>query len=421
MNDALKMWQKKLQFFQREQAIASDPEQKWSLEVKIDECREQIKALEQTPTPEPKLPEEDRTRELREKIKADFADRKLTKFKEMKLIRMSKMYGLSETQAREIMEEEKAIIEKPRSCYRELLEDFIKECYPLSSDARKSLVEFQFDTKLLDWEVQEIYQSVVNLHQEDLGKDIILEMVDYQEDLGKGIILKMVAIPSGKFMMGSNERDAEKPIHEVTVSSFYMGKYPVTQEQWQAIALLDKIDIDLNSNPSGFKGDKKPVDSVPWNMGVEFCKRLSKLTGKDYRLPSEAEWEYACRAGTTTQYCFGDDLDPSLANYDSNLGCTSLVGSFPSNVFGLYDMHGNVWEWCEDDWHDNYNGCPTDASAWLNRNNSQKARKCLRGGSWYYLPVYCRSAIRPWNDAGNYGNYVGFRVVCPRAGFSFAL
>ncbi|MEY3827732.1 MAG: hypothetical protein RLZZ148_2553 [Cyanobacteriota bacterium] len=372
-DNALKMWQKKLQFFQREQAILSDPEQKWSLEVKIDECREQIKALEQSPTPEPKLPEEDSTREFREKIKADFTDHKLNMFKDMKLISMAKMSGLSETEAREIIDEEKAIIEKPRILYRELLEAFIKEFFPLNSDANKSLAEFQFETKLLDWEVQEIYQSVITLHQEDLGKDIILEMVDYQEDLGKGITLEMVAIPSGKFMMGSNEFDWEKPIHEVTVSSFYMGKYPVTQEQWKAIALLDKIDIDLDPNPSCFKGDKKPVDSVSCNMGVEFCKRLSNLTGKNYRLPSEAEWEYACRAGTTTQYCFGDDLDPSLANYGENLGGTSLVGSFPPNGFGLYDMHGNVWEWCEDDWHDNYNGCPTDASAWLNRNNSQKS------------------------------------------------
>ena len=109
-------------------------------------------------------------------------------------------------------------------------------------------------------------------------------------------------------MMGSNERDDEKPIYEVTVSSFYMGKYPVTQEQWQAIAQLDKIDIDLDPNPSYFKGDKKPVDNVSWDMGVEFCKRLSRLTGKNYRLPSEAEWEYACRAGATTEYYFGDSL-----------------------------------------------------------------------------------------------------------------
>ena len=396
MNDALKMWQKKLQFFQREQAILSDPEQKWSLEVKIDECREQIKALEQTPTPEPKLPEGDRTRELREKIKADFADRKLTKSKDMKLlISMAKMGGLSETEARKLIEEEKAIIEKPRILYRELLDAFIKESFPLNPDANKSLAEFQSYTKLLDWEVKEIYQSIIT----------------YQEDLGKDIILEMIAIPSGKFMMGSNEFDREKPIHEVTVSSFCMGKYPVTQEQWQAIALLDKIDIDLNPNPSRFEGDKKPVDSVSWNMGVEFCKRLSKLTGKDYRLPSEAEWEYACRAGTTTKYYFGDDLDPSLANYGNNLGGTSSVGSFPPNGFGLYDMHGNVWEWCLDDWHENYDGHPSDASAWLNRNNSQEGikYKCLRGGSWDFDPQDCRSAYR--YDYAYVDYDVGFRPV----------
>ena len=228
-------------------------------------------------------------------------------------------------------------------------------------------------------------------------------VITYQENLGKGIILEMVAIPSGKFMMGSNDRyDDEQPIHEVTVSSFYMGKYPVTQEQWKAIALLDKIDIDLDPNRSYFKGDKKPVDSVSWNTGVEFCKRLSKLTGKDYRLPSEAEWEYACRAGTTTEYYFGDDLSPSLANYNGNLGVTSLVGSFPPNSFGLYDMHGNVWEWCLDDWHGNYDGCPTDGSAWL------KA-KLIRGGAWDYGLQHCRSAYRNCFDFDLESRKVGFR------------
>ena len=189
-----------------------------------------------------------------------------------------------------------------------------------------------------------------------------------------------------------------------------MGKYPVTQEQWRAIAQLEKIEIDLDPDISHFKGDKKPVDSVSWGMGVEFCKRLSRLTGKNYRLPSEAEWEYACRARTTTQYYFGDNLDPSMANYGNNLGGTSLVGRFPPNGFGLYDMHGNVWEWCLDDWHGNYNGCPTDGSAWLNRNDSQEGGrlKCIRGGSWNCGPRHCRSAFRSYG----YGyHYVGFRPV----------
>ena len=236
-------------------------------------------------------------------------------------------------------------------------------------------------------------------------------MRNCKEDLGKGIFLEMVAIPGGKFMMGSNENDDEEPIHEVTVSPFYMGKYPVTQEQWKAIAQLEKIEIDLDPDISNFKGDKQPVDGVLWDMGVEFCKRLSGLTCKNYRLPSEAEWEYACRAGTTTKYYFGDNLDPSMANYGRNLGSTSLVDRFHPNAFGLYDMHGNVWEWCLDDWHNNYVGCPTDGSPWLNRNSSREGRrlKCMRGGSWYLDPQYCRSASRYGIECVS--GLVGFRPV----------
>jgi formylglycine-generating enzyme required for sulfatase activity len=249
-------------------------------------------------------------------------------------------------------------------------------------------------------------------------------VITYQENLGKGIILEMVAIPSGKFMMGSNDRyDDEQPIHEVTVSSFYMGKYPVTQEQWKAIALLDKIDIDLDPNRSYFKGDKKPVDSVSWNTGVEFCKRLSKLTGKDYRLPSEAEWEYACRAGSTTPFYCGETITTELANYDgyevyangpkgSYREQTTSVGQFPPNPRGLYDMHGNVWEWCADTWHDNYTGAPTDGSAWLNNENDNNSRSILRGGSWCNNPDYCRSACRNYFGRDLICRDVGFRVVC---------
>ena len=144
-------------------------------------------------------------------------------------------------------------------------------------------------------------------------------------------------------------------------------------------------------------------------MGVEFCKRLSRLTGKDYRLPSEAEWEYACRAGTTTKYYFGDNLDPGMANYGGNLGGTSLVDRFPPNGFGLYDMHGNIWEWCLDDWHGDYGGCPTDGSAWTNSNNFQEERRlrCLRGGSWKNPPRRCCSAYRSTYDDDL--DLIGFR------------
>jgi len=253
-----------------------------------------------------------------------------------------------------------------------------------------------------------------------------------REDLGNGIFLDMVAIEGGSFMMGSDERPDTKPIHGVTFSpfyrenypAFYMGKYPVTQEQWRAIAQLPRIRIDLGLDPSYFGGNNNnPVDSVTWDMAMEFCDRLSRKTGKDYRLPSEAEWEYACRARTTTRFHFGDDPDPSMANYGGTLGRTSSVGRFPFNGFRLHDMHGNVWEWCRDDWHDDYEDCPTDGSPWLNNNNSQEQRQSLmRGGSWSDGLGSC--AIRAlYGLRGNTNfscppNRIGFRVVCRHAGLS---
>ena len=255
-----------------------------------------------------------------------------------------------------------------------------------------------------------------------------------REDLDNGIFLDMVSIPGGSFMMGSDERPDTKPIHRVTFSpfyrenypAFYMGKYPVTQEQWRAIAQLPKIRIDLALDPSYFGGNKNnPVDSVTWDMAMEFCDRLSRKTGKDYRLPSEAEWEYACRAKTTTRFHFGDDPDPSMANFGGTLGRTSSVGGFPSNGFGLHDMHGNVWEWCRDDWHDDYKDkdCPTNGSPWLNNNNSQEQRKSLiRGGSWSdglgSCAIRALYGLREGIDFSCPPNRIGFRVVCRHAGLS---
>ncbi|MFO5527762.1 MAG: SUMF1/EgtB/PvdO family nonheme iron enzyme, partial [Cuspidothrix sp.] len=193
----------------------------------------------------------------------------------------------------------------------------------------------------------------------------------FTEDLGNGIKLEMIAIPGGTFWMGSPENEAERsswesPQHQVTVPSFFMGKYQLTQAQYQAI---------IGTNPSRFKGKNRPVESVCWDDAVAFCQTLSQKTQKNYRLPSEAEWEYACRAGTTTPFSFGDNITTDLVNYDGNYPYKSApkgkhrqqttdVGTFPPNAFGLYDMHGNVWDWCEDDWHDNYINPPTDGSAW---------------------------------------------------------
>ncbi|MBE9207475.1 SUMF1/EgtB/PvdO family nonheme iron enzyme [Nostoc sp. LEGE 06077] len=251
----------------------------------------------------------------------------------------------------------------------------------------------------------------------------------FAEDLGNGVILDMVAIPGGKFLMGSPEselerRDSESPQHNVTVPPFFMGKFPVTQAQWQAVAALDKVNIDLDPNPSHFKGANRPVECVSWDHAVEFCARLSKKTGKTYRLPSEAEWEYACRAGTTTPFYFGETITTELANYDGNYTYgsapkgeyreqTTEVGKFPANPFGLFDMCGNVREWCQDEWHNNYNDAPTDGSAWLIENDNQFL--CLRGGSWADDPANCRSAYRYDDYDRDYINdFIAFRLVCTR-------
>ena len=246
----------------------------------------------------------------------------------------------------------------------------------------------------------------------------------YSEDLGDGVTLDMVDIPGGQFMMGSPEGegdDSEKPQHKVTVEPFFMGKYPVTQKQWKAIASLPKVSRDLEPNPSDFKGDNLPVESISWEDAVEFCARLSRETGREYRLPTEAEWEYACRSSTTTPFHFGYTITGELANYRTSQiyaleqkgkyrGETTPVGSFPPNAFGLYDMHGNVWEWCEDDFHNNYDGAPTDGSAWLSGVSNMKV--VIRSGSWSDSPRFCRSACRVANTRAIRYGHIGFRVVC---------
>ncbi|MDB9460599.1 SUMF1/EgtB/PvdO family nonheme iron enzyme [Dolichospermum circinale CS-545/17] len=238
------------------------------------------------------------------------------------------------------------------------------------------------------------------------------------ENLGKGVILEMVAIPGGKFLMGSPEGvgyDRERPQHQVTIQPFYMGKYPVTQAQWERVADLPKVKIDLRSKPSHFQGANLPVENVSWHDAQEFCARLSKATGKLYRLPSEAEWEYACRANTTTPYYFGDTITTDLVNHRNKYGQTTEVGKFPPNAFGLYDMHGNVWEWCEDGWHENYINAPiwpNSSIAWMSNNNN----RVLRGGQWYLNPSYCRSASRSYNSGDRRNKDNGFRLVVSGAG-----
>ncbi|ABG53529.1 protein of unknown function DUF323 [Trichodesmium erythraeum IMS101] len=236
------------------------------------------------------------------------------------------------------------------------------------------------------------------------------------ENLGNDIKLEIVYTPGGSFIMGSPEDEAKRnrsegPQHQVTLQPFYMSKYPITQNQYQAI---------MGNNPSKFKGANRPVEKVNWYHATEFCQKLSEKTGKNYRLPSESQWEYACRAGTTTPFYFGETITSELVNYNSNYTYsnapkgkhpeeTTNVGIYPPNTFGLYDMHGNVWEWCQDVLHNNYEGAPTDGSA---RETGNDNFSPLRGGSWNFYPHHCRSASRI-NDYKRsfYKHFIGFRVV----------
>jgi len=246
----------------------------------------------------------------------------------------------------------------------------------------------------------------------------------FVEEISKDTTLEMLEIPGGEFMMGSPnfEGDAdERPQHQVAIAPFFMGKFPITQAQWRAVAALPKINQPLNPYPSKFKGQNRPVENVSWHEAIEFCARLSAKTGREYRLPSEAEWEYACRAGTTTSFHFGETITPDLVNYSNGDNTdkeaksryrkeTSDVGSFRvANAFGLYDMHGLVWEWCADPWHNNYHGAPTDSSVW--EEGGDIYRRVLRGGSWNFGAELCRSASRSWNESDGGLRICGFRVV----------
>jgi formylglycine-generating enzyme required for sulfatase activity len=237
----------------------------------------------------------------------------------------------------------------------------------------------------------------------------------FPEDLGNSIVLEMVYISGGTFMMGCpNDEEGvnyqQSHQHQVTVPTFYAGKYSITQAQWQAV---------MGNNPSDFKGEKRPVENVSWDDAVEFCGKLSLQTGKKYRLLSEAEWEYACRAGTTTPFHFGETITPELVNYkgygryaNAPTGLsreqTTDVGSFPPNAFGLCDMHGNVLEWCSDTWHEDWNGAPTDGSSW---ETGRRDVRVLRGGSWFDTALTCRSAYRVRVCVGHRFQLIGFRVA----------
>lgn len=268
----------------------------------------------------------------------------------------------------------------------------------------------------------------------------------YLEEMSGGVNLEMVEIPAGTFLMGSSTfeleeveanysrgtlKDAksevqqrlkmETPQRMVKVSALYFSKYEVTQAQWRAVASLPKVNRELMSDPSNFKGGNRPVEQISWEDAMEFCERLSRATGRRYRLPTEAEWEYACRSGTKWPFSFGETIETDWVNYngkipyagaarDSNRQQTVPVGSLGvANAFGLYDMHGNVWEWCLDSWHEGYAGAPSDSSVW-DKDGDQSVR-VLRGGAWDSSAGECRSSERRPASYSFRLNNVGFRVV----------
>ena len=232
---------------------------------------------------------------------------------------------------------------------------------------------------------------------------------NYTEELGEGVKLEMVWIEGGTFQMGSPisellRDDDEGPVHGVELDGFWIGKYEVTQAQYEKM---------MGKNPSYFAGaDHNPVEKVSWNDAVAFCQKLSQETGDRYQLPSEAQWEYACRAGTDTRFSFGDSDDElgDYAWYDSNSDQrTHPVGQKRPNDWGLFDMHGNVYEWCQDWYHESYNGAPTDGRAWIKPKGEDRVQ---RGGGWDSYPSGCRSANRVGFPPDTLHRFSGFRVVC---------
>jgi formylglycine-generating enzyme required for sulfatase activity len=241
----------------------------------------------------------------------------------------------------------------------------------------------------------------------------------------------MVTIPPGRFVMGSpphevERRDLEGPQHLVELEGFWMGQTPITHAQWRQV---------MGTKPSRFRGGEadrnhRPVDDVSWEEAMAFCTKLRKRTGRHYGLPSEAQWEYACRAGTTTPFHCGATLISELANFHASStygaapkgddqGQTSPAEQFPANRWGLLDLHGNVWEWCLDEWHSSYQGAPEDGRAWLVRQGTRRRERegsggdrLLRGGSRFGRPGDCRSAYRGRIHPVFRINDVGFRVCC---------
>lgn len=277
------------------------------------------------------------------------------------------------------------------------------------------VVEFDFVTIADDSSLKVSQKSILSI-QRHQGKAKYITI-----NLSQDISLDLIGIPGGKFLMGSPADEAEReveesPQHLVAIRPFFMSKYPITQAQWQAV---------MNDNPSRFvesniTKSKKPVERVSWFDCGLFCEKLFALIGREFRLPTEAEWEYACRGQTQTPFHFGSTIGTELANYNGedvyssgfegeNRRKTTDVDSFFANRFGLYDLHGNVAEWCADTWHSNYQDAPNDGSAWTS--NNSKDLRVLRGGSWLHLPGNCRAAQRFKSTPKSKSDAFGFRIA----------
>ncbi len=426
--------------------FAWDPEQRpESVAALLDELRHAV-----GPTPEElaqqqaaaRVREEQRLKQLAEKRKQDA--------EAAAVAQAQRERQRKELAAREKLEADAARRERKELLRRQLLER-------READAEKArLAKEEQQRKLLQAKAAAAYRAEQQRAREEIAARTAAELKDMMptatspvadtegvlrdrfED-GTGTAPDLVLIPTGRFQMGSPEHerkkameagsqkawvDRETPQHWVGIEQpIAMGRYPVTVGQWRqfvrATGWVPQGEINWAA-PGFAQNDEHPVVGVSWHDAQRYAQWLSEKTGQRYRLPSEAEWEYACRAGTRTAFSFGDGISTSLANYDGNYtyngsqkgeyrGGTSRVGTFAPNQWGLFDMHGNVWEWVQDVVHDNYEGAPLTGAAWVE--GGDQARRILRGGSWLYNPRYLRSAIRNGFSAALSNDIVGFRVA----------
>jgi formylglycine-generating enzyme required for sulfatase activity len=400
-------------------------------------------------------------KQYRNVVQGFLADHKLSVLEKIRLEQIQRDLNLSAAEAARVLQEELQPMQKSQDQYAEVLHQLIAAgCYPFELELQTDLQDLIQELGLKQEEAQQISTPILTAAEEEYQQHLQqqtpavlpnprqISAVHWQraafetvtvestgaensrtqksitfftENLGNGVLLNMVKIPAGTFLMGSafgEGLDDERPQHSVAVPAFSMARYPITQAQWRAVAALPMVAVELEPNPSKFIGHQRPVEQVSWHEAVEFCQRLASLTGRPYRLPSEAEWEYACRAGTTTPFYFGEVLTPTLARYKTTMGKaitdiavgeTANVGSYPANALGLHDMHGNVYELCTDLWHDSYDGAPTNGSAW---DTGDDKRHVFRGGSWTDLPRACRSALRDGCSPVLRSSIIGLRVAC---------